>query len=427
VITLIALVFCLTLALGVPVAFCLGLTSLAALVAADVPLKLMAQRMFTGIDSFPLMAVPFFVLAGELMNRGGTTRRIIDFANVLVGRIPGGLAHTNVVASMFFGGISGSAVADAAAIGTILVPGMVRKGFPAGFSAALTAAASTMGPIIPPSIFMVIMGVTTGLSIGGLFACGFLPGALMGLSMMVMSYVIAVRRKFPRETEPFSLPRLWRAFVSAGPALLSPVIILGGILGGIFTATEAAAVAVLYAFILGRFVYREMSFSELKSIFVHSGVTTAVLLLIIGTANIFAWVLTSEQIPTRIAEAMLSLTSSHFLILLIINVLLLLVGMFEEGGATIIILAPTLLKVAQAVGVDPLHFGFIMVFNIVVGLLTPPLGVCLFVVCGVTGLPFTRIVRAVTPFIILELALLMVVTYVPDLILFVPRLLGYVQ
>ncbi len=426
-ITLIALVFCLTLALGVPVAFCLGLTSLAALVAADVPLKLMAQRMFTGIDSFPLMAVPFFVLAGELMNRGGTTRRIIDFANVLVGRIPGGLAHTNVVASMFFGGISGSAVADAAAIGTILVPGMVRKGFPAGFSAALTAAASTMGPIIPPSIFMVIMGVTTGLSIGGLFACGFLPGALMGLSMMVMSYVIAVRRKFPRETEPFSLPRLWRAFVSAGPALLSPVIILGGILGGIFTATEAAAVAVLYAFILGRFVYREMSFSELKSIFVHSGVTTAVLLLIIGTANIFAWVLTSEQIPTRIAEAMLSLTSSHFLILLIINVLLLLVGMFEEGGATIIILAPTLLKVAQAVGVDPLHFGFIMVFNIVVGLLTPPLGVCLFVVCGVTGLPFTRIVRAVTPFIILELALLMVVTYVPDLILFVPRLLGYVQ
>jgi C4-dicarboxylate transporter DctM subunit len=427
VITLIALVFCLTLALGVPVAFCLGLTSLAALVAADVPLKLMAQRMFTGIDSFPLMAVPFFVLAGELMNRGGTTRRIIDFANVLVGRIPGGLAHTNVVASMFFGGISGSAVADAAAIGTILVPGMVRKGFPAGFSAALTAAASTMGPIIPPSIFMVIMGVTTGLSIGGLFACGFLPGALMGLSMMVMSYVIAVRRKFPRETEPFSLPRLWRAFVSAGPALLSPVIILGGILGGIFTATEAAAVAVLYAFILGRFVYREMSFSELKSIFVHSGVTTAVLLLIIGTANIFAWVLTSEQIPTRIAEAMLSLTSSPFLILLIINVLLLLVGMFEEGGATIIILAPTLLKVAQAVGVDPLHFGFIMVFNIVVGLLTPPLGVCLFVVCGVTGLPFTRIVRAVTPFIILELALLMVVTYVPDLILFVPRLLGYVQ
>jgi C4-dicarboxylate transporter DctM subunit len=284
-----------------------------------------------------------------------------------------------------------------------------------------------MGPIIPPSIFMVIMGVTTGLSIGGLFACGFLPGALMGLSMMVMSYVIAVRRKFPRETEPFSLPRLWRAFVSAGPALLSPVIILGGILGGIFTATEAAAVAVLYAFILGRFVYREMSFSELKSIFVHSGVTTAVLLLIIGTANIFAWVLTSEQIPTRIAEAMLSLTSSPFLILLIINVLLLLVGMFEEGGATIIILAPTLLKVAQAVGVDPLHFGFIMVFNIVVGLLTPPLGVCLFVVCGVTGLPFTRIVRAVTPFIILELALLMVVTYVPDLILFVPRLLGYVQ
>ncbi|RPJ72433.1 MAG: TRAP transporter large permease, partial [Desulfobacteraceae bacterium] len=246
--------FLVTLALGVPVAFCLGITALVSLVAADVPLSLMAQRMFTGIDSFPLMAVPFFVLAGELMNRGGTTRRLIDFANVLVGRIRGGLAHTNIVASMFLGGISGSAVADASAIGTVMVPGMVQSGYDKGFAAAVTAAASTMGPIIPPSIFMVIMGVTTGLSIGALFAAGIIPGLLIGFSMMGLSYYLAIRRNYPRVEEPFTLAHFRQSAKSAGPALVAPLIILGGILGGIFTPTEAAAVAVLYAFFLGTVV-----------------------------------------------------------------------------------------------------------------------------------------------------------------------------
>ena len=222
------LVFLATMTLGFPVAFCLGLTSLAALILGDVPLLLLAQRMFTGIDSFPLMAVPFFVLAGELMNRGGTTKRLINFANVLVGRIPGGLAHTNILASMFFGGISGSAVADAAAMGSVLVPGMISKGFPPGFSAAVTAASSTMGPIIPPSIFMVLMGVTTGLSIGGLFAAGIVPGLLLGLSMMALSYIMAVRHRYPKESIPLSAGLIFREFLSAGPALLAPVIILGG-------------------------------------------------------------------------------------------------------------------------------------------------------------------------------------------------------
>ena len=422
---MLATVFLVTLALGFPVALCLGLTSLVALWKSDVMLSLMAQRIFTGIDSFPLMAVPFFVLAGELMNQGGTTRRLIDFANVLVGRIPGGLAHTNIVASMFFGGISGSAVADAAAMGTILVPGMVRKGYEPGFSAAVTAASSTVGPIIPPSIFMVIMGVATGLSIGGLFAAGIIPGLMLGFSMMGLSYFMAIRYAYPRETEPFGIRRIGREFLSAGPALLAPLIILGGILGGVFTATEAAAVAVLYAFFLGTVVYRELSLRKLADIFVQSGTTTAVLLLIIGMANIFAWVLTAEQIPTRIAQAMLSITDNRYLILLFINLFLIFIGMFLEGGAAIIILAPTLLAVAKAVGIMPLHFGLVMVLNIVVGLLTPPLGVCLFVVSGVTGLDLSLIIRSVLPFLAVEFGVLMLVTYLPSVILFIPNLLGY--
>ncbi len=423
--SLLASVFLVTLALGFPVAICLGLTSFAALWSQGTMLSVMAQRIFTGIDSFPLMAVPFFVLAGELMNRGGTTRRLIDFANVLVGRIPGGLAHTNIVASMFFGGISGSAVADAAAMGTILVPGMVSKGFPAGFSAAVTAASSTVGPIIPPSIFMVIMGVTTGLSIGGLFVAGIVPGLLLGLSMMALSYFMAIHYRYPRENIPFDVKTIGKALVSAGPALLAPVIILGGILGGIFTATEAAAVAVLYAFVLGVFVYHELSLKDMVDVFIQSGTTTAVLLLIIGMANIFAWVLTAEQIPSRIAQAMLSVTENRYIILLLMNIFLLFIGMFLEGGAAIIILAPTLLAVAKAVGIVPLHFGFIMVLNIVVGLLTPPLGVCLFVVAGVTGLKFSTIIRAVLPFLAVEIGVLLLVTYFPGLILYLPKLFGY--
>lgn len=423
--TTLAVVFLVTLFLGFPVAFCLGITSAVALWTQDIPFVLLAQRFFQGMNSFPLMAVPFFVLAGDLMNQGGTTRRLINFANMLVGRIPGGLAQTNVVASMFFGGISGSAVADAAAMGSILVPGMVRQGYGLGFSAAVTAASSTMGPIIPPSIFMVIMGVTTGLSIGGLFAAGIIPGLMLGLSMMALSWIIAVRRKFPKDPEPITTGRVLRELRSAGPALLAPIIILGGILLGIFTPTEAAAVAVFYALLLGIFVYRELDMKKLLHVLVQSGVTTSVLLLIIGMANIFAWVLTSEQVPMRLADAMLQISENPYVLLLLINALLIFIGMFLEGGAAIIILAPTLLAVTTQVGIDPLHFGLIMVLNIAVGLLTPPLGVCLFVVCGVTGLSLPRITRAVMPFLAVEVIVLLMVTYLPGLILFLPRLLGY--
>lgn len=423
--TILGTTFAATLFLGFPVAVCLGITALAGLIAMDVPLVLAAQRIFTGMDSFPLMAVPFFVLAGELMNKGGTTQRLIDFSFALVGRIRGGLAHTNVVASMFLAGISGSAVADASALGSILIPGMEKHGYSRSFSAALTAAASTMGPIIPPSIFMIIMGVSTGVSVGGLFAAGIVPGVLMGLSMMVISYVIAKRRNYPRDEEAFSLARFAKASWSGLPALFAPGIILGGILGGIFTPTEAAVVVVFYALFLGFFVYKELKVSDLPKIFISAGVTTAVLLFIIAMANVFAWVLAAEQIPQSVAMTMMSWSKDPMVILLIINVFLLIVGMFMEGGAAIIILAPTLMQVARMVGIDQLHLGFIMVFNIVIGLLTPPMGVCLFVVCGISKLPLSHIMRELWPFLITVIALLLWATYMPSLVLTIPHMFGY--
>ena len=418
------IVFLVSLFLGVPVALCLAFTSVAGLMLHDTSLLVVVQRMFQGFNSFSLLAVPFFVLAGDLMNKCGITQRLIDFSYMLVGRIPGGLAHSNIAASMFLGGISGSAVADAAAIGSIMVPGMIRNGYNPGFSAAVTAAASTMGPIIPPSILMVIMGVTTGMSIGGLFMAGIVPGIMLGLGMMAYSYVVAIRENYPRDPNPLTVKRFCREFWKALPALMAPTIIMGGIMFGIFTSTEAAAVAVLYALLLG-ICHRTLRMKDLIEVLGSSVLTTAVLLLIIGTANAFAWLLAAEQIPNQLAELIQSVTTNKFVILLLLNILLLFVGMFMEGGAAIIILAPTLLNVATQVGIEPLHFGMIMVLNMAVGLLTPPLGVCLFVICGVTKLDLAYVIRSVLPFIAVELTVLLLITYVPAISLTIPRMLGY--
>jgi len=422
--TIIFSVFLLTLFLGFPVAVCLSLTTCAGLLLHDTNMLVVVQRMFQGFNSFSLLAVPFFVLAGELMNKCGITQRLIDFSYMLVGRIPGGLAHANIAASMFFGGISGSAVADTAAIGSIMVPGMIRNGYDAGFSAAVTAASSTMGPIIPPSILMVIMGVTTGMSIGGLFVAGIVPGLMLGLGMIIYSYFVSIRENYPRDPNPLTLHRILRGLHDAGPALLAPAIIMGGIMFGLFTPTEAAAIAVVYAFFLG-LCYRSLHLKDLYDVLASTVVTTAVLLFIIGTANGFAWLLAAEQIPTQLAALIQSISSNRFVILLLLNILLLFVGMFLEGGAAIIILAPTLLNVAVQVGIDPLHFGMIMVLNMAVGLLTPPLGVCLFVICGVTKLDLSYVIKAVLPFVAVELVVLMLITYVPAFCLTIPRMLGY--
>jgi tripartite ATP-independent transporter DctM subunit len=422
--TLMGITFLICLALGVPIAFCLGITAAVSLLQLGLPLQVVAQRIFTGIDSFPLMAVPFFILAGDLMNQGGTTLRLIRFSNALVGWIRGGLAHTNIVASMFLAGISGSAVADASAIGGILIPGMTKEGYDIEFSAAVTASASTMGPIIPPSIFMVIYGVTTGVSVGALFAAGFIPGVLMGVSFMTVAYVISRRRNYPKYPVP-TIRQILTALREAAFALLAPVIILGGILTGVFTPTEAAAVAVGYAFLVGLCVHKELSLRAMPALLIQSGVTTSVLLLVIGTANVLAWVLSAEQVPQKIAAGLLSITRDPALIMLLINLFLLVVGMFMEGGAAIIILAPVLSQVATSVGIHPLHFGFVVVLNIVIGLLTPPLGVCLFVVCSLSRIPIERLVKAILPFLLCEIAILLLVSYIPAVALFIPRLLGY--
>ncbi|MCD6420605.1 MAG: TRAP transporter large permease, partial [Synergistetes bacterium] len=359
-ITLMVIAFLVTFILGVPLAFVLGITGFLCVFAMGVPLQVVTQRMFTGIDSFPLMAVPFFILAGELMNRGGTTIRVIRFANSLVGYVKGGLAHTNVVANMLFAGISGSAVADASAIGSIMIPAMEKNGYETDFSAALTSAAATIGPIIPPSIIMVIYGVSVNVSIGGLFAAGFMPGVMLGLALMFVIYLESKTRNYP-VVESFSFKRILVEGRKAFWALLSPVIILGGIIFGIFTPTEAAAVAVVYSFITGKFIYKELKIKELPSILFHSGVTMAAILLIISMANVFAWVIAANMIPYKIAMSFFALTHNKYFFILIINIFLLMVGMFMETGAAIIILSPILAPIAAKLGIHPLHFGFMMV------------------------------------------------------------------
>ncbi|HPZ77032.1 MAG TPA: TRAP transporter large permease, partial [Thermosynergistes sp.] len=393
------------------------------LVAKVMPNMVVAQRMFTGIDSFPLMAVPFFILAGDLMNRGGTTIRLIDFANSLVGHIRGGLAHANVVANMFMAGISGSSVADASAIGSITIPAMEKAGYDRPFSAALTASAATIGPIIPPSIIMVIYGVSVGVSVGGLFAAGFIPGVMLGLALMLIVYRESLKKNYPKEGH-FSFGRMFKSLYRSFWALLAPLIILGGILGGIFTPTEAA-VAVVYSFFVGKFVFREIRWCDLPRILLDSGITTATVLFIISTANVFAWVIAANMIPLRLANIFLSVTDNPILFLLLVNVFLLIVGMFMESGAAIILLAPILAPIAHRLGVDPLHFGFVMVLNLAIGMATPPVGVCLFVSCGITGLSLEVISKNAMKFIGAEIAVLLIVTYIEPISMWLPKLLGF--
>ncbi len=412
--------------MGIPLALVMGITGMAVILAMGVPLQLVAQRMFTGIDSFPLMAVPFFILAGDLMNRGGTTARIVRFADSLVGHIRGGLAHTCIVANMIFAGISGSAVADASAIGSIMIPSMEKSGYDLDFSAALNSAAATIGPIIPPSILMVIYGVSVNVSVGGLFAAGFLPGILMGLALMVVVARTAKKRKYPM-ADAFSGKRVASEFTSAIWALTAPVIILGGILGGVFTPTEAAAVAVIYSFFVGKFIFREIAWKDLPGILFQSGITTGAILLIISLANVFAWVIAANQVPLKLSSLFLSATDNPYVFLLIVNILLLLVGMVMETGAAIILLAPILAPIAVQMGIHPLHFGFVMVLNLAIGMATPPVGVCLFVSCGITGLSLERISAAVMRFILAQIVILILVTYIAPISLLLPKFLGFIQ
>lgn len=415
------LVFLGCIVLRMPIAFSLGFSSFVYIAASDIPLSIIPERMFSGIDSFVILCVPGFILAGNLMNVGGITDRIIHFCMALVGHIRGGLGVANVGASMVFAGISGTAISDTVSIGSVMIPAMVKRGYDSEFSAAVTASSSTIGPIIPPSLPMVIAGTVTGLSVSRLFVAGIIPGLLLGFGLGIVSYFISVKRQHPKE-ERLPLREVIRSFFGAFWAILMTVIIIGGIIGGFFTPTEAAMVAVFYAIIIGFFVYRELKLHMLPKIFYDSAVTTASLMVLVGFANVFAWILTSEEIPVMITTAMLDLSSNPAVYILLVNLLLVFVGMFMETIAALMILMPILLKPAISLGIDPIQFSIMCVLNLVIGLTTPPVGVCLFVASSIARISIGRLAVALLPFIAVSLVVLILVSYVPQVTLWLPSL-----
>jgi len=412
--------------LGVPIAVSLALTAAGIMFyMGGIDLLIMlSQRMYASTTSFPLLAIPFFILAGNLMNTGGMTYRIFDFAQLFVGRIHGGLGHVNVIASIIFAGMSGSAVADAAGLGVVEIKAMEKAGYPKSFAATITAVSSTIGPIIPPSIPFVIYGSLSNVSVGALFLAGIVPGLLMGLSLMMIITIESFRRELPRSDSHPNLLESLKIFVNAFPAVITPVIIIGGILGGIFTPTEAAVVASIYAAILGLFFYRELHFKDLPAIIWDTGVQTVQVLIIISGAGAFGWILIQQQIPNAVIDILLSFTQTPWVILLIINIILFILGMFIEAVAIMIIVFPIFLPLVMQIGVSPIHFGVIMVLNLMIGLVTPPVGLCLFGVSGVSKVPIKDLINEIWPYIIALIAVLLIVTYVPEISMSVPRLFG---
>ncbi len=412
-------VFAICLILGAPIGIALGAASAVYLIGAGIDLSVVPQYMFAGMDSFVLLCIPGFVLAGALMNGGGITDQIVKFGDALVGHIRGGLGLANVVGSMIFAGISGTAVAETASIGSVMIPAMKKSGYDAPFAAALTASASTVGPIIPPSVPMIIVGTLTGLSVGKMFLAGAVPGVLMGVGMMITAYIISRKRGYPKgEWRGFGY--LARTSKAAFWAILMTAVILYGIVGGVFTPTEASIVSALYAFIVGLFVYKGFKVSDLPKLMVEAAIGSGALVLLVGFANVFGWILTSEQIPQAIAASMLAVTQNKYLILLFVNILLLIVGTFMETIAALIILFPPLLAVALKVGIDPIHFAIIVVINLMIGLTTPPVGVCLFVAANIAKISLTDISKAVWPFVVCNVIVLFLVSYIPELALWLP-------
>lgn len=423
----VAIIFFALLALGVPIGFTLGLAGLAGLylMGSGVALFSMAPlQFFSGLNMFTLMAMPFFILAGEIMNKSGITGRLVRFSNILAGNVRGGLAHANIIASIFFAGMTGAAVSDTAAIGTMLIPAMEKEGYDLDFSAAVTAASSIIGPTIPPSNMMVIYGSLMNVSIAGLFAAGFLPGLVLAGLLMLMTAYLSARRGYPKGLKTTFREKL-SGFKDAIIPLLMPVIILGGILSGAFTPTEAAAIAVLYAAVIGFFVLRKMKVADLAPMLIKTAKITGVVFLIIGAAGILSWVLAINQVPQAIAAFLLSVTDSPKLILLMILVLMLIVGMFMDIAAALIILGPILHPIAVSIGMDPIHFGIVMVLSLNIALMTPPVGACLFVACSISKISLAQLSKAIWPYIVMEVMALFIVAYIPEITLFFPRLLGF--
>ncbi len=435
----ISLIFFGLLLLGTPIGFALGITAVLSLAkmggieqlpillnpASDVFIfKMVSQRFYAGLDMFTLMAMPFFIFAGAIMNKSGITHRLVKFSNALVGHLRGGLAHANIVASIFFSGMTGAAVSDTAAIGTMLIPAMEEDGYDKDFSAAVTAASSIIGPTIPPSNMMVIYGSLMSVSIAGLFAAGFVPGLLIAIFLMILSGFLAKKRGYPKSGRS-SLLQMLLATKEAILPLLMPIIILGGILSGIFTPTEAAAVAVGYAFIIGFFVLRTLKLRDIPDLLYQTGKTTGVVFLIIGSASILGWILTMERVPEAVAAGFLRVSNNPHIILFLILILMLIVGMFMDIAAALIILGPILHPIAvNNLGINPIHFGIIMVLSLNLALMTPPVGACLFVACNISKLSLEALTKAIWPFIVVEVIALFIIAYWGDLVLFFPRLVG---
>jgi C4-dicarboxylate transporter DctM subunit len=412
------------LLLNIPVAFSLLLSAILALFAADIPLAVLATTLFASISRFTLLAVPFFILAGMVMEKAGVSKRLVRFANTCVGHVTGGLAVVMVITACFFAAISGSGPATVAALGIILIPAMVNSGYGKGMAAALMATCGGIGLIIPPSISYVIYGVVAEQSIGKLFMAGVIPGLVVGFCLIVASLIVSKKKGYGMKKEKASWRERWFAFKDAFWGLLTPVIILGGIYGGVFTPTEAAAVAAFYGIFVGFFVYRELTLKKLKDLLVQTSVTTGMVLLIVGCATIFAWVVSVEGVASQFSEAMLEFSDDPLVILLLINILFLIAGCFLDGISITYIFVPMLIPVLLATNIDLVHFGIIRTVNIAIGQITPPVGVNLFVACPIAGLSLKEISKSILPFLLASLVALAVVTYVPAVSLWLPGILG---
>jgi tripartite ATP-independent transporter DctM subunit len=419
---MIAALFVITILIGLPVAFCLCFTSIVTMFWQDISLLAFVQNLSLGINSFPLLAVPFFILSGQLMNTGGMTHRIFNFANYIVGPIRGGLGQVNIAASLVFAGMSGAAVADAAGLGVVEIKAMKDAGYDSDFSVAITAASSTIGPIIPPSIIMVIYGIAAEVSIGRLFVGGIVPGILMTLALAVLTYVIATRRHYPVEAKVSAMTAL-KGFINALPALFSPLIIVGGILGGVFTPTEAGAVAVLYSLVLGLFVYKELKLKDLPKIFIEAMLTTSLLLFIVGAAKTFGWVLTYFRIPAEFAEFVSTLTSDPLLLIFLFIGVYLFLGCFMEAAATVIMTVPVVLPLIKAVGIDPVFFGVVVSMCMSIGTLTPPLGIVMYIMCEIGDISVERYTRVILPYLLVLIAVIILMAVFPSVVLYLPNLL----
>ncbi|NHI01773.1 TRAP transporter large permease [Oceanimonas sp. MB9] len=425
--TTLAIILFLVLALlGMPLAFSLGLAALGGLAWSGIELSVLPQRMMHAVNSFPLMAIPLFMLAGELMVGGQVMQRTIDFANAFVGRVKGGLAHVTLLSGLGLASVTGAAVAGASALGTTMMPAM-KKHYDAGFGSAVVASASNLGPIIPPSAAMIVYALMAGssVSVGGLFMAGVVPGVLLVVGMMVLSSWIAHRKGYPPTGEPFSLKNLLVQTKRAGAIMLMPVIVIGGIVGGVFTATEGAAIAVVYAFIIGKWVTRKLSWADLPGCMFRAALTSAVVGALIAFATPLTFLFTIDLIPMRLSELIQSITDNPQVFLALVMAMLLVVGMFLESNAAYIMLVPLFAPIALAYGIDPLYFGFLFVFNLVIGMMTPPVGVLLFVMCGIAKIPMSQLLRYVWPFIALQYLVLALCWIFPEVVTALPHALGY--